>query len=519
MTMVGAAGDSRPGDIPTQSSCPPDDLRLLDDHELLGRLRAGDDDAFGELFARHGSAVRGYALRCAGDAGDAEDIAAEAFFRVLLAVRRGHGPADNARGYLLTVVRRVAAEYRVRRRDVPIPDEDLNRVPEPPIDRAANHAEACLIARAFATLPQRWRSVLWQMEVQGERPAVVAEEFGLSVNATAALARRARVGLRAAYLQAHLTSTNGASGCRIVVDKLGAYTAGTLRGRASRQVRGHLAGCDSCRALHAELADVCVGLRRYAGQWAPPILGAALPAHGAVAPGAAAHGVIAHHVATLAGKAAAVGARLKFAVAAASVTVVGGVGVVVVPLLIHGLPSDNADGVALDLLPPTVLSTPVSVPSSPTGPGGPTGFTGHAAPAGARLVPDRPVFIEPPQGPSITSAPSVSAGVVLADDGQPKSSGHPGPGKAGGSNGQSKDGGKDKNSGKSDGDQSPPGTTSYQVFAGPVSTPDSSTSAPTTSTTLSTTRSANGRIERSSRRHGVSPAGHSAAPVPWRHGR
>ena len=59
--------------------------------ELLRRVRAGEDAAFAELFSRHAGVARGFALRYATDAAEADDIAAEAFFRVLQAVRRGAG--------------------------------------------------------------------------------------------------------------------------------------------------------------------------------------------------------------------------------------------------------------------------------------------------------------------------------------------------------------------------------------------------------------------------------------------
>jgi RNA polymerase sigma factor (sigma-70 family) len=527
MTMVGAAGDSRPDEIDGIGDADDQvDTDRPDDRALLARLRAGDDGAFGELFARHGSAVRGYAFRYTNDIADAEDLAAEAFFRVLLAVRRGHGPDNNVRGYLLTVVRRVAAESRVRRRDVPTPDEALNRVPEPTGDRMASHAEANLIARAFASLPQRWRSVLWQMEVQGERPAVVADQFGLSANATAALARRARVGLRAAYLQAHVASATGPSSCRTVVDKLGAYTAGSLRGRAALQVRGHLAGCASCRALHTELADVCAGLRRHAGQFAPSVLGAVtISAHGLAAPGPLAHGSLAHgavhasavrHLAALAGKAAAFGARIKLAVAATSVTVAGGVGVAVVPLLIHALPSDHAAGMVLDLQPPTVLSAPLLTPllTPQPAPGQPWSTnadwpgrsSAQTSGGGPALTPDSGA------GPNAPGAgPVSSAGPVLADSsplghgtGRP---GHPdksSPGSAG-RHGAGDGGDRYRASGDPTTTTALPSSasttssSSYQVYGG--SSNGSTTTAPNTSdpqptTSVTTTPTTTGTMVR-----------------------
>jgi RNA polymerase sigma factor (sigma-70 family) len=341
-----------------------------DDRELLRRVRAGEDSAFAELFSRHAVLARGYALRYATDAAEADDIAAEAFFRVLQAVRRGAGPDDNVRAYLLTVVRRLAAEWRTRRRDVPVADEELSRRVHPDADQAGTRAEAHLIARAFTSLPQRWRRVLWQVEVEGERPAVVAPHFGLSPNATAALARRAREGLRAAYLQAHVPSSTASSVCQGVVDKLGAYTAGLVRGSEAQRIIAHLSGCSSCRAVHAELADVCAGLRRYAGS-VPGLMPAAAFGHGVRGLGTKSM--------ALAGKAAAFGVRFKLAVATMSMVAVGGLGVSAGPLLMRLTSEINADRGTVQQLP--VLPNGVSTNSSgalrrPFGPGLPPESTG-----------------------------------------------------------------------------------------------------------------------------------------------
>jgi RNA polymerase sigma factor (sigma-70 family) len=241
-----------------------------EDQALLQRLRAGEDAAFGELFSRHSAAVYRLALGLVSDRAEAEDLTAEAFFRVLQAIRRGSGPVDSVRGYLLIVTRRVAWEWSLRRRDVPVSDEELtHRAPSDP-DTTGQVTERSLIRRAFTSLPERWRRVLWKMEVEGERPAAVATNFGLSPNATAALARRARQGLRAAYLQAHLAADRSATGCRSVLEKLGAYTAGSTSGIERRRIRAHLSGCDSCAAMHTELREVCSGLRAHAGISAVP---------------------------------------------------------------------------------------------------------------------------------------------------------------------------------------------------------------------------------------------------------
>lgn len=339
----------------TDSSPAGPDPHLADiaDVELLCRVRAGQDDAFGELFVRHAAAVRGFALRCCSDVSEAEDMAAEAFFRVFQAVRRGSGPRDNVRAYLITVVRRLAAEWRTRRRDVPVADDELGRQMDADVPAPVSAADVQLIARAFSSLPRRWRAVLWRVEVEGERPAVVARHFGLSANATAALARRARQGLRAAYLQAHLAPSGGANGCRTVVAKLGGFTAGQVSGTEAVRIRQHLGACPACRALHAELLDVCAGLRRYAS--AAPLVGAGLAWHGGLTGGL---GKLAVH-------AAALGTRLKFVVAAVSMAAVGGAGVAAGPLIVHLSPSPNADRgvvVAPELTMVTSVTPPVAGP-------------------------------------------------------------------------------------------------------------------------------------------------------------
>ena len=268
------------GDAPRSTGANRAETGDAEDRALLERLRAGEDAAFGELFSRHSTAVFRLALGLVNDRAEAEDLTAEAFFRVLQAIRRGSGPVDNVRGYLLIVARRVAWEWSLRRKDVPVSDEELtHRAPSDP-DTSGQFTERNLIRRAFTSLPERWRNVLWKMEVEGERPAAVATNFGLSPNATAALARRARQGLRAAYLQAHLAADRSATGCRSVLEKLGAYTAGSTSGVERRRIRAHLSACASCSAMHAELREVCSGLRAHAGVSLAPVVVAGAAAAG-----------------------------------------------------------------------------------------------------------------------------------------------------------------------------------------------------------------------------------------------
>lgn len=184
------------------------DQQLESETMLLRRLRAGEQSACAELYRRHAAAVRGYASRMRRSPIDVDDVVAEVFLRVLQAVRSGHGPRDHPRTYLFTAVRRILAEWIDAHREEPVRDELLvepgNRGPfgAPQTDPQTAHAERELLAMAFHRLPNRWRTVLWKMEVEGHRPRSIAAEFGLTPNATAVLAHRARNGLRTAYTAA-----------------------------------------------------------------------------------------------------------------------------------------------------------------------------------------------------------------------------------------------------------------------------------------------------------------------------
>lgn len=294
-----------------------------DEQALLQRLRDGEDAAFGELFELHAAAVRRLAHSLASDRSEAEDITAETFFRVLQALRRGAGPRDYVRAYLLTVARRVSWEWHGARRDVPVSDDELTFRAGAGADSHARSAEHSLITRAFTSLPERWRSVLWQTEVEGEQPAMVAPHFGLSANATAALARRARQGLRAAYLQAHLSVNRGPDSCRAVVEKLGGFTAGSVTGAEARRIKSHLIGCQSCRATQDELRDVCSSLRAHAGVVALLVPGAA----GLYASGSS--GALSGLAASI--KGVLLGSKVKVGMAVASTAAAGAAGIVAGP--------------------------------------------------------------------------------------------------------------------------------------------------------------------------------------------
>lgn len=167
-----------------------------DDDELVRAVRAGDTEAFGELFVRHAAVATRVAIR-GGPRGDADDVVADVFAAVLVQLRAGRGPTLSFRAYVLTAVRHEAARRAVlaRRCDL-IADPaqwSAAAVDDPGPDER--------LREAYASLPTRWRRTLWQLEVEGRTPRELAADLGLTANAVSALGYRARSALRSAYLE------------------------------------------------------------------------------------------------------------------------------------------------------------------------------------------------------------------------------------------------------------------------------------------------------------------------------
>ncbi|MFF7476261.1 sigma-70 family RNA polymerase sigma factor [Streptomyces sp. NPDC008092] len=276
---VPPVGEPPEGNVPPQrdgSVLPPPRELPHPDSRLIERMRAGDDSAYEELYRRHADAVRRYARTCCRDGHTADDLTAEVFARMLQAVRGGSGPEYAVRAYLLTSVRRVAAQWtKSARREQLVDDFALfaaqaGRGSEVSDDdtldlgadvRAMHEAEQSMAMQAFRSLPERWQAVLWHTEVEDESPSEVAVLFGLDANGTRVLASRAREGLKQAYLQAHVsTALVDDEECARYADQLGGYARRKLRVRAERGLRKHLEECARCRLAAAQIEEVASGI-------------------------------------------------------------------------------------------------------------------------------------------------------------------------------------------------------------------------------------------------------------------
>ncbi|HEY8058400.1 MAG TPA: sigma-70 family RNA polymerase sigma factor, partial [Acidimicrobiales bacterium] len=137
------------------------------DADLLSQVRSGDTDAYGQLYLRHEPAATSLARYLTRSKHEADDVVADAFARVLRAIRGGAGPTEAFRPYLLTAVRRTVwrhsdgvAHTRLAATDDEAEMIDLRLAVEP-----EDHSDEGLVLRAFQELPERWQLVLWHTEI------------------------------------------------------------------------------------------------------------------------------------------------------------------------------------------------------------------------------------------------------------------------------------------------------------------------------------------------------------------
>jgi RNA polymerase sigma factor (sigma-70 family) len=382
------------------------------DVELITAARAGDGNAFATLYTRHAEAARRLARALSRRRADVDDLIAEAYTRVFVALQRGGGPDLAFRPYLYTTLRRIAIDRGIKDgREVATEHDELDRdldSTEPFVDPALDELERSMAVQAYRQLPERWQAVLWYTEVEDMAPNEVGELLGLSANAAAALAYRAREGLRQSYLQVHLT-TEPLRTCEPTIERLGAYVRGGVSERERVKVEEHLDECERCRALYLELADVNHGMRVFV---APMFLG--VGAGGLALKG----GVVAWFGRVLRprtpAQAAAVGVSAAATVAAAVAVAVafGGSSSRVAETSTTSTPPAGSSTQS----PTSSIGVPTSATNSTTGGGSTTTVTATTSLAG--IVPTTSPIVEttdPPVTNATTSVPPTTAVPAPAD--------------------------------------------------------------------------------------------------------
>ncbi|MCX7640088.1 MAG: sigma-70 family RNA polymerase sigma factor [Pyrinomonadaceae bacterium] len=175
----------------------------LSDNELMEAFKNGDEEAFVEIVKRYQHSITNYLYRILNDYEEAVDLAQETFVRVYASIERYH--SENA---FSTYVYRIAtnlaiSELRKRKRRKILSLTGLfgdpkEKVFEPSDDRPLANEEMLQeemqekIAKAVASLPEKYRLPLVLCDIEGKSYQEVAEILNLGLGTTKSRISRAR---------------------------------------------------------------------------------------------------------------------------------------------------------------------------------------------------------------------------------------------------------------------------------------------------------------------------------------
>ena len=170
-------------------------MSVPSDEELMLAVAGGDLSAFGQLVNRHQTSAWNAAYRFLGNRADAEDIAQEAFLRILDSADR-YQPTAGFRTYLYRIVARLCFDLSRRRRHrryVELPDLAENRPAPEGVSMLGERAVA--VRQALDSLPagQKMAVILRYYENLGYRE--IATVLKTTEKAVERLLARARATL------------------------------------------------------------------------------------------------------------------------------------------------------------------------------------------------------------------------------------------------------------------------------------------------------------------------------------
>jgi DNA-directed RNA polymerase specialized sigma24 family protein len=226
----------------------------LGDTTLVHLARNGDLGAFAELVQRHSWTAWEAAYAITGDAGDAAEAVSESFTKLLKPGRVVRYENSVALQTAVLSTTRTTAIETVRRSGHDGAD-GVYDIGGSGARQTRARGGLPIVSAAFRSLPERWRSALWLIEVQGVEPEMAAAVLGVSGNGLAQLAMRSRTGLRERYLQAHIQA-RVAEACRPVVEHLAAYVTGQMTPHDAARIDSHLDGCVECKQRRLDLDDL-----------------------------------------------------------------------------------------------------------------------------------------------------------------------------------------------------------------------------------------------------------------------
>lgn len=190
---------------------------------LVGRLKAGEPDAFEELVRTAGGRMLAVARRFFADEDAARDVVQDAFLSAFRGIGNFDGQAQLTTWLHRIVVNAALMRLRARQRR---PEQSIEPL-LPAFQDDGHHAEAVvswvecgerlleqretrtLVRAAMADLPEGYRAVLLMRDIEDRSTRETADALGITENAAKLRLHRARQAL-ATLIKRRLTSRRGA---------------------------------------------------------------------------------------------------------------------------------------------------------------------------------------------------------------------------------------------------------------------------------------------------------------------
>ncbi|CAN5615657.1 sigma-70 family RNA polymerase sigma factor [soil metagenome] len=176
----------------------------LSDHQLIEATKQGDETAFAEIVSRYRNPLTNFLYRMLNDYEEAVDLAQETFVRVYFAIERYHTEYAFST-YIYRIASNLAiSEIRKRKRrklmsltgffsfegeEVDFHPPDKKPLPDSIV---LESEEKSVIARAIATLPDKYRAPIILRDIEGRSYDEIAEILELGLGTTKSRISRAR---------------------------------------------------------------------------------------------------------------------------------------------------------------------------------------------------------------------------------------------------------------------------------------------------------------------------------------
>jgi RNA polymerase sigma-70 factor (ECF subfamily) len=166
------------------------------DEQLMQAVARGDFDAFDEIVLRYQQHAWRTAYRFLGDAMEAEDVAQEAFLKVLDAAPR-YRPKASFPTYLFRILTHICIDRSRKKRPASLPDipDVVDLSPDPAQGLMAKERQV-QIRKALDTLPANQKAAIILKHYEGLSYAAIAQVLGTTAKAVEGLISRARVTLQ-----------------------------------------------------------------------------------------------------------------------------------------------------------------------------------------------------------------------------------------------------------------------------------------------------------------------------------